>query len=262
MPVVGGVFVPRSPLTPAELHVDWAGTNAHVVSQRVKVERDATAAVRRMAVLAVAQQGITSQVTLRQLEDRLRIGLERTARFGAASAVSEVERLRAHNAALATLFVPDAGRYARVAAQGLAGILALIARRSSETAQAIADTIHLAVRDAAQIPGSALNAAITAGTRALHNRVLELVGESLNLGRTAGALAMEKPPEFALRSEQLDRNTCAPCDTLHGTITTVGSPGYYASLPPSGCLGGGRCRGLEVFGDGPRDVRVPDLIAA
>ena len=77
------------------------------------------------------------------------------------------------------------------------------------------------------------------------------------MGRTAGALdSPGGPPEFALRSEQLDKNTCDACTREHGQIYQVDSDSYYQHLPPSECYGGGRCRGIYVFGDGPRDVRL------
>lgn len=263
MPVVDGVFVPRTPLAPAEEHVDWAGTDAHVVGQRVRVERDAAPAARRLAVLATHQHGLPSPAVIAALAGKIEFGLERTARFGAWSTGRELASLRdREGVATAGLVVPDAGRYANIAAKGLVAVLALVKQRADQAARAISSSVHQAILDAGALPGSAIDIALNAATRALHNHVLELVGETLNLGRTAGALSQLQPPEFALRSEQLDRNTCTPCDELHGTITVVGSPDFYAILPPIGCLGGGRCRGVMVFGDGPRDVRAPLEIAA
>lgn len=263
MPVVDGVFVPRTPLAPAEEHVDWAGTDAHVVGQRVRVERDAAPAARRLAVLATHQHGLPSPAVISQLAGKIEVGLERTARFGAWSTGRELAALREReDAALAGLVVPDAGRYASIAAKGLVAVLALVKQRADQAARAVSGSVHQAILDAGDLPGAAIDVALNAAKRSLHNHVLELVGETLNLGRTAGAMAQLQPPEFALRSEQLDRNTCTPCDELHGTITVVGSPEYFAVMPPLGCLGGGRCRGVFVFGDGPRDVRAPGLLAA
>lgn len=261
VPIVDGVFVPRSPLTPAETHVDWAATDAHVVGQRVRVERDALPAARRLAVLAVQQHGFASPAVIRALAGRLETGLARTAHFGYASVDRELASLRSDHAALAGLAIPDAGRYATIAAKGLAAVLALVKQRADVAARAVSSSVHQAIQDAGALPGGALDVALAMAIRTVHLQVLELVGETLNLGRTAGALHHTKPPEFAMRSEQLDRNTCVPCDELHGTVAIVGSPEYYAVLPPLGCLGGGRCRGVMVFGDGPRDVRAPALAA-
>jgi hypothetical protein len=61
-----------------------------------------------------------------------------------------------------------------------------------------------------------------------------------------------------MRSEQLDQNSCDACETLHGSIVQVGSDVYYATLPPEGCYGAGRCRGVMVFGDGPADLSGPE----
>jgi hypothetical protein len=262
VPVIDGVFVPRSPLTPAEMHVDWAGTNTHVVSQRAKVEAKALPVARRVAVLAARQNGLPSPVLVVSLTDNLVASLDRTARFGAASVLGELNRLRLSRPALAAYSVPDAGKYAAIASKGITAVLALMRQRATEVSHAVSSAAQAAVTEARALDQDPLQAALSAVTRSLHNQVLELVGESLNLSRAAGALTSTSIPEFALRSEQLDRNTCGPCDELHGTIVQVGTPEFYAVMPPVGCLGGGRCRGVYVFGDGPRDVRAPVQIAA
>lgn len=259
-------FIPRVPLAAAEQHVDFAGHNDHIIDRRARLEQACAPAAKRIAVLATDVHGPAPLAAIDALSDRLRMGLARTARFGFTSAVSEIDALRAHNTQVVTAgwSLNDAGRYALIATEGIDAVLRLVARRAAETARAVADAAAAAVRDA-QIIGddtAALAKALTASSRSLHNHVLELVGETLNLGRTAGAMSLDRVPEFALRSEQLDTNTCAPCDELHGSIVKVGTPEYFAILPPTGCLGGGRCRGLMIFGDGPRDVRVPDLLAA
>lgn len=99
----------------------------------------------------------------------------------------------------------------------------------------------------------------------LHNVTLEIVGRSLNLGRshaaTGGArptfLASVEPALYAMRSEQLDTNTCVYCDRLHGYVTEVGSVDYFERMPPNDCLGRGRCRGIYVYADNLADLRVP-----
>lgn len=262
MPVIDGIFVPRTPLSPAEVHVDWAGTNTHVVTRRTMVEKAATPIAKRLAVLSAQQLGLTAVHVVDELADRLTRELEQTARFGAASVTRELDALRAHRAVTAGYVVPDAGRFAQIAARGLTAVMALMQRRAFEAARNVAEAIGHAVASAHFADRSTLDIALTASARALHLQVLELVGESLNLGRAAGALTSTSVPEFAMRSEQLDRNTCVPCDHFHGTIVTVGSLDFYAVLPPTGCLGGGRCRGVMVYGDGPRDVRAPELLAA
>jgi hypothetical protein len=97
----------------------------------------------------------------------------------------------------------------------------------------------------------------------LHNAVLEMIGHVLNLGRTHAAYGgelpvltaeLDSPVLWAMRSEQLDTNTCSPCDKLHGRIVRLLSPEYMALLPPSSCLGRGRCRGIMVYADDPGDL--------
>lgn len=258
-------FVPRVPLTAAETHVDFVAHNTHIVSQRNLIEQACLPAARRVAFMTAEMHGVAPLTAITTLDQALQKGLARTARFGATSAIFEITALRASTPTpVRTAWeIPDAGKYANVAAGGLEGVLRFVARRALETARAIADAAAEAVQ-AAQLEedASPLATAINAVTRSLHNHVLELVGETLNLGRTAGAMSLDQIPEFALRSEQLDRNTCGPCDELHGRIAVVNSPDFYALLPPSGCLGGGRCRGIMVFGDGPQDVRQQELLAA
>ena len=262
MAVIDGVFVPRSPLTAAESHVDFPAHNEHLLDARQRVERAALPVAERIPFLIFTfLPAPPTQTAASQLARVLARELERTARFGYAQAQAEVERARAHAAVTAAHVLPDAGRYGEIARLGLEQVLAFVARRALLTALAVTDRIVQALTVEPDHT-RALYAGRDIARRSLHNHVLELVGETLNLGRTAGALDMATPPEFALRSEQLDANTCIPCDGLHGTITRVGSPEYFAILPPSGCLGGGRCRAIMVFSDGPRDVRQPERLAA
>ena len=40
-------------------------------------------------------------------------------------------------------------------------------------------------------------------------------------------------------------------------IAQVDSAEFYEIMPPAHCYGGGRCRGVMVFGDGASDLRAP-----
>jgi hypothetical protein len=150
--------------------------------------------------------------------------------------------------------IPDAGKRARLARAGVPGIYGLVRERSRQVAHGIVTAAHEASVAAAATGHDRTGAAILvakAVTRTLHNSVLELVGESLNLGRTAGALESRPVPEFALRSEQLDKSTCEVCDHEHGEIYPVDSTEFFDHMPPNYCLGAGRCRGIYVFEAGP-----------
>lgn len=253
---------PRLPLTVAEQHVDFPSHSSHIVDRRHAVEREASSTVKRLGVLLDAYQGVTPQALLNQIQARLERALDHTALFGYTEAQREVRALRATRPARAAYQVPDAGQYAQDAAQGLAGVRGLIRRRSRELAHKIADEANKAAAIPGLTPETRTIEIRRAAQRALHNGVLELVGETLNMGRTAGVLALTDPPEFAMRSEQLDENTCEECDAVHGEIVEIGTGEYYDLLPPSRCLGGGRCRGVMVYGDGPVDLRQPDLLEA
>lgn len=257
MPVLEGVFVERVPLALAERHVHFTHLDAHIVQRRYQVERAALTTARRLGFVAGEFGGLSSQLLLDQLEERLARALDATARFGFTEAQREVRSLRAERPALAHVLT-DAGNYGTLARRGLEGIRRHVRQRSREVAAVVAAAAAAEVaKDSARPKAELAIAGAVAAAKALHLGVLELVGETLNMGRTAGALALAETPTYALRSEQLDRNTCGPCTRLHGEIALVDSGDYYALMPPSDCLGGGRCRGLMIFGDGRSDVRVP-----
>jgi hypothetical protein len=242
-------FEPRTPMTAAELHVDFSHINTHIDERRAAVEHHATPAAKRLAAGTV-ELGASPYKVLEDLEARLRASLEATAEFGYLQARREIRSLRRMDFARA---VADPGSYGERARGGLDGIRTHIRLRAREAATAVAAATTTAVNNQAD-PVLKAGAATVAAARALHNEVLTLVGETLNMGRTAGALSFRQPPEFALRSEQLDKATCDECERLHGTVVQVDTDAYYALLPPADCYGGGRCRGVMVFGDGPADV--------
>jgi hypothetical protein len=270
-------WTPRIPLTAAEQHVDFPRINEHIDQRRAVVERMCSPTVKRLAYAVVEFHGLRPLGIQAQLVTMLTRHLGATARFGFEEAQREVRALRNHSGnlqekATARLKPPpkgrrgrpiyDAGRYGKYARQGLPGVNDLVVQRAENTAGEVAKVAAVySIYEGA--PEMKVAAAADAAARVLHNHVLELVGETLNNGRTAGIFALTNPPEFAMRSEQLDKETCAACTGLHGEITQVDSAEFYALLPPSGCYGGGRCRGVMVFADGVHDIRQPgfDLAA-
>ncbi len=253
------MWEPRLPLTAAERQVDFPRLNEAIITARARVEAAAAPSARRLALLLVELYGLPPATALTQLEEALSRSLASTARVGYQEARREIRSLRASQPAVAYT-VPDAGRYAQLSRQGLDGVRRLIRERAKAVSAAVAAAAAQAFTTADETAGNVTVsvAAAAAAARALHNHVLELVGETLNLGRSAGALTLRDPPTFSLRSEQLDKRTCGPCTSLHGEITETGSGDYWGLLPPTGCLGGGRCRGMMVFADSIRDVRAPD----
>lgn len=244
----------RLPLTAAEQHVDFPAHYDHVTDQRAAIEERAARPARQIA-FAVAELALAPAPKTDQLARALQTGLVKTMRFGYEQARREILAQREQTATAST--VPDAGRFAEAAAGGLEAVRKLIADRARQAAEAIS-VAALAARLLETDDMDALRLTVSRATnRALHNHVLELVGETLNLGRTAGALSFPTPPEFALRSEQLDKATCDACTRLHGSIAEVGSADFYDLMPPSGCYGGGRCRGMFVFGETPAAVAQP-----
>jgi hypothetical protein len=219
MPVIDGVFVPRTPLTLAEQQVDWHGTNLHIEQRRQIVEARALPATTRMASALATFGGYPSLALRDEIEVALAAALDATVNFGFRSVRSELATLR-HRVELDRLHalshvVADSGTQGRVAAGGVESVRAHARRRARQAA----DAIGTAAVEAYQKTTDKTLGTVTvvqAATRSLHNHVLELVGETLNLSRSAGALSMRTPPEFALRSEQLDRNTCDACTLVHG----------------------------------------------
>jgi hypothetical protein len=273
---VADPWEPRYPLTAAEQFVDFPAHRDHIVNQRYRVERAAAPTAKRLA-LHVTEFGLPTNTLVAKMEQVLIDALMRSVRFGyreaqreiraqrsltssgrgslaAASAVRRGEigndSLHSRPGTILAYTIPDAGRHGRLAKTGLPGIYGLVRQRSRQVAHGIVESAHKASYAAAASGHTRVGAAILvaqAVRRTLHNSVLELVGESLNLGRTAGALESYPVPEFALRSEQLDERTCEECDSLHGEIAQIDTADYYDLLPPEGCLGGGRCRGIMVY---------------
>jgi hypothetical protein len=243
-------WTPRVPLTAAEHRVDFPGINDHIVQRRLAVERYALPAARRLAFL-VAEHGLPTSQVERDLEGRLYVSLARSVTFG----YEQVRReLRGDRPTIqASLRIPGIGTRGRVALSGLQGVHGLVRTRASLVARDVAEAATLAAHQAAKKP-AATKVAVTLAVgdsvqRTLHNDVLQIVSEALNLGRAAGAMSVPKPPEYAMRSEQLDENTCDSCDELHGMIVQVGSAEFFDLEPPAECEGGGRCRGIYVYGD-------------
>lgn len=259
MPVTDGVFVPRTPLSPAELHVDWIRHDNEIVARRQLVEAAAAPKARKLANAVIVAGVYRNEATA--LAETLAVALDRTARFGFREAQREIAQLRlAHPVTLAAN-PPAPSRLSDIVRQGLAGVGLYVRQEALLLTEAVTAAVLKALRGEAD-QTLALMVARRDAQRTLHRGVLDLVGTTLNLGRSAGALVLDMPPTFALRSEQLDTNTCDPCERLHGAIVQFGSPEYFAKLPPLGCLGGGRCRGVMVFADGPRQMRAPELVAA
>lgn len=243
-------FIPRVPLTAAEKRVDWEAHNTHIVQRRLAVERYALPAARRLAFL-VAEHGLPTQQVQLDLEGRLYVSLTRSVEFGYTQVRRELQGPRP--SIRAAVRIPGVGDRGRTVLQGLQGIHGLVRQRAAVVSRDVADSAtnaaHQAALEPAATPVTTRLAVADAVRRALHNDVLQLVGEALNLGRAAGAESVPNPPEYAMRSEQLDERTCDSCDELHGLIVQIGSAEYMDEMPPAECEGGGRCRGIYVYGE-------------
>lgn len=248
MPVVQRTFIARRTLSAAESHVAWERINQHILVKRDELTRSLGGLAQRIGMLAGF--GIDPKPVVRELGDMLALLLEDTYEFGRREAKRELGELRASRATPPELFQIGARKVDEPAEHAAA-----IRRRAQEAAEALEEDVEVYLQSNA---GDAVGAARTAQT-GIRDAVLAMVGNSLNLGRTRGATEAEGgPPRYAMRSEQLDKNTCGPCEQYHGTLVVIGSPEYYELLPPAFCLGMGRCRGVMVYGDSTSELTPPD----
>lgn len=252
---MSAVAWPPRPMTHAESHVDWHRVQRHIDDRRVAVERAGVGVTRKIAT-SLALAGHVVESDREKLAGALAASLDATAKFGYRSAQAEIRSMRGTRVSLA-YELPDIGNQPEIAAGGIDAVRALVRRRARQGADRVVSAAMSAY--ASSQPSLERQVAlISASRKALHRVVIELVGETLGQGRTAGALAMPGgPPEYALRSSMLDKNSCEPCDRLNGTIAQVGSSEFYDLSPPTGCLGGGRCRCVWVFGDAPAQMEQP-----
>lgn len=292
MPVINGVFEPRTPLVPAEETVRWKELNRYILTQRQRNEKATEQLARQLGNLVM--WGMPTTMAKAQLAAAYKTLILEAWRYGFEQSQRELAELRRrtgylppqhkvltarHRALEGGLFQAAKWRralqiskartyaeYAHLAKEGhlkelkdygdfenLEELQAAVDEVSDEQSNQLADAVEIYAKGAAEEKGiEAVERAVSKN----HLNALDMVGNPLNTGRAMGAMSAEGgPPTFALRSEQLDKRTCGPCTSLHGTITRVDSVEFYDILPPNGCLGQGRCRGVMVFSDGPSDLR-------
>lgn len=250
------------PLVAAERVVDWGALDNHILDARARAERRCWPAVRAYAMALHLLDGIPSLRAQDDLERAVLAAASQTYAFGYASARDELAALRAllrRTPALVASAVPDhpssssafCRRLAHDATCAITKALVAYYPQAGDDQYDMARLVRLEAK----------------GRGYLHNAVMELVGRALNAGRSLAAiggdqptiLARSAPALWAMRSEQLDRSTCAKCKRLHGTVVRVGSARYFALMPPNHCVTaeipglGARCRGVYVYADSRSD---------
>lgn len=243
---------PRVPFCAAEKHVDYAAVDNVVLDARNRVEYLVWPAARRLAFNVYLTAGPASARHHDSLGRALAHACGSTYVAGYDQVTAELASLRRQTGRPSGEHRGNRVDAAReITALGIqaAGSYAESVRRFHVKTEGRDDEWQRIERRARQL---------------LHNVVLEIVGRVLNLGRSAAALGGERhmlaaieQALYAMRSEQLDTNTCVPCDHLHGEVVIVGSPEYVALTPPNECLGRGRCRGIWVYADRLADLRIP-----
>lgn len=240
---------PRVPFCAAEEHVDFAQVDNLILAAREQVEQRSWTAARAYAFSMYVGGGIPALRHWDRLRLNLALSVSSVFVAGYEQVIQELTSLRRAHGKPA-LDLPSVGSTAgreifNVAAQAAIVYTEHVAK-AYERYNGQEDEWVLLEKRSRQL---------------LHNIVLELVGRVLNLGRTHAAtgaprplLAAIQPALWAMRSEQLDTNTCDPCETLHGRTAIVGSAEYFSLLPPNNCLGRGRCRGIMVYADDPEDL--------
>lgn len=253
-------LIPRVPFTAAETVVDFARIDDYIVAQRARLEQRIAPATRRYADSVILNRGIPGMAQLRRLEETLTSGLARTFVFGYRQAEAEIRRLRDLRGERPYLIAAadrppaqswDVTRYCQ-----------RIARERGHAFNA--DCVAWYGRLGEGKPDEFRDRA----RRAAHNMVLDVVGQIHNAGRSLAATGGSRPviaarvaaTRWAMRSEQLDTNTCDYCDGAHGDVYEVASPAYFTHMPPAGCRGGGRCRGIYVYADDPDDFARPSRL--
>lgn len=240
---------PRIALVTAERVVDYPKINSHIDERRETLER---ALKRPMMDLAdsLVFFAVPSLAAAEAVQQRLYRGLATTYLFGFREARKEIAKLRQGKTVLIADLPPhresDISRYlGTFVVTVLHGMIDALIKYRSEFAEDD-PLLQAKMRDKA--------------SRLSHNAILEVVGQVLNAGRTFAAIGQDEPiiasrspAKWAMRSEQLDQNTCVPCEGFHGETVQVGSLDYFDLMPPTGCLGQGRCRGIYVYADDPAD---------
>lgn len=246
---------PRVPFCAAEEHVDYGSLDNFVLEQRNHVEHVVWADGGRQLALAVhLHGGAPSTRHWASVAGAFARASQAVFAAGYEQVVAELTELRSASGR-STLDLPGGQRDSAQAA------VAALGRQAADSYGQSVINYH------GKVEGK-LDEWARLEKRArqlLHNVTLEIVGRALNLGRTHAALGGKRPTFtaavgaalYAMRSEQLDTNTCGPCDKLHGYVARVGSVDYFEHMPPNDCLGRGRCRGIWVYADRLRDLRVP-----
>lgn len=227
----------------AELAVDFDRIDAYILRQRRVVEERAWPAALRYSRSLVFHEGVPSLRAANDLEASFRASVADVYRFGWEQVQEELARLRQGRLRPVEEQAdrPTASYSRQIARQAADAYVTAVGKKYRET-------------DGANLDEYA--------RRALHNVALEIVGRALNEGRAIAALGGDKPPRarsapalYAMRSEQLDKNTCGPCHGVHGTVVEVGSDEFFQYMPPNLCRGRGRCRGIYVYGDSFADFK-------
>ncbi len=102
------------------------------------------------------------------------------------------------------------------------------------------------------VRGEALADAVARGLREITDAPIERAArgaahEAFNLGRNLAVQSNPTAIARAVRSEILDKNTCAPCRELDGKEVEINSPEYFEFMPPNQCEGREQCRGFYVM---------------
>lgn len=242
----------------AEEAVDFPQLHNHVTEARRRTEQALVPTAIRYSASLDLNHGIPSYTAAQALERTMFAAISATMIFGYRGVVAELRELRARKGfgerpIEGVVHLPEiAGPALRSITVHACERFALRMGREYQRID-VADPLRAdKLRDQAR--------------RSAHVIAIELVSQALNEGRTLGALG-ERPmivtaavaALYAMRSEQLDTNTCDPCEDLHGEIAEVGRDRYYLLMPPNGCLTasipaiGPRCRGIYVYGDSLND---------
>lgn len=243
---------PRFPLRAAERHVRFEEIGRHIYDRRRLCYEAILPTSRRFANAMIDMHGGIPQGALDEITQSISDALAVTFRFGYREVRREIKHLKGGKVLAAQRPPKDQDQVA-------AWIAAIAAAASLKYADKMRGHYEKIVVTKTTTDEAGTEQARAESQAALGKKAdaeawavaLGTVSVALNGGRSMGATGAVP---FAMRSEQIESDSCCDyCVETHGTVVSVDGPDYWDLMPPNGCYGDERCRGLYVYSDDVAD---------